>query len=83
MVLELSVVLTVERDVVLGTARSAVEVELTLLGVGGGRLVSTRASEARSSLLPARRTLNLGEARARASLRKGWMARKEAWEVMS
>jgi len=85
MVLELSVVVMVERDVVLGTGRkvAVVLVEPTLLGVRGGMLVSTRASEARSSLFPTRRTLSLGEARARASFRKGWMARKEAWDVMS
>jgi hypothetical protein len=52
------------------------------LGVGGGRVVSTR-SLARSSLLPTRRRERFGEARARASLRKGWRLVKVLCEVMS
>lgn len=85
MVLELSLVSVVDMEALLRTGRRPLDVavELTLLGVRGGTLVSTRASDARSSLLPARRRLSLGEARARASLRKGWMARKDVWEVMS
>lgn len=62
------------------------EAELMLLappGVGGGRVVSMRGSPARSSLLPTRRRERLGEARARASLRKGWRLWKEVCEVTS
>jgi hypothetical protein len=46
--------------------------------------VSTRALlSARSSLLPARTRVRFGEARARASLRKGCSELKDAWDVMS
>jgi hypothetical protein len=40
-------------------------------------------SEARSSLLPTSRRERFGLARARASLRKGWMPRKVEWDVRS
>lgn len=69
----------VEREDELGRLRSMYVdvVDATLSGIEEGMLVSTRGSEARSNLLPTRRTLNLGDARARASLRKGWRARKD------
>ena len=54
-----------------------------LLGVGGGKLVSTNESEARSSLFPTSIRLRFGEAKARASLRKGCIDRKELCDVMS
>lgn len=54
-----------------------------LLGVGGGRLVSTSASLARSSLLPTSRRVRFGEARARASFRKGWRPPKVLCDVTS
>lgn len=60
-----------------------VEVEPTLLGVAGGRLVSTSEAEARSTLFPTSMTLKLGEASALASLRNGCNARKDACDVMS
>jgi hypothetical protein len=71
------VVVIVDRDDELGRLRSIIVdvVEPTLSGMG--ELVSTRGSEARSDLLPTRRMLNLGDARARASFRKGCKARKE------
>jgi hypothetical protein len=81
-VLALAVVLIVDSDAELALLARTVEVEPTLLGVGGGTLVSTR-SDARSSLLPTRRTLSLGDARARASLRKGCIELKDLCEVMS
>jgi hypothetical protein len=56
---------------------------LALLGVGGGSPVSTSGSSARSSLLPTSRMERLGEASARASLRKGCRLLKELREVMS
>jgi hypothetical protein len=66
------------------------EVELTLpLGVGAGYgyrfVLSSRrdSSPARSSLLPTRRRERLGEARARASLRKGCRLLNEVCEVTS
>lgn len=57
--------------------------ELVLDGVGGGRLVSMRASFERSSLFPTRIIVRLGEANARASLRNGCKARNELWDVTS
>lgn len=60
-----------------------VDVDPMLLGVGGGRLVSTNESEARSSLFPTSIRLRFGEAKARASLRKGCIDRKELCDVMS
>lgn len=58
---------------------------LERLGVGssGTCCPSGPASEARSDLLPARTTVRLGEARARASLRKVGRALKESWEARS
>jgi hypothetical protein len=47
-----------------------------LLGVGGGSVASMRGSAARSSLFPTSRRERFGEARARASLRKGWRLEK-------
>lgn len=59
---------------------------LALLGVSGphseGKLVGGD-SAVRSSLLPARRRVRLGEARARASFRKVGSALKEEWEARS
>ena len=55
-----------------------VDVDPILLGVGGGRVVSTNGSDARSSLFPTSMRLRFGDASARASLRKGCSARKEA-----
>lgn len=52
-------------------------------GVGGGIVVSIRESLARSSLLPASRRVRFGEARARASFRKGCNPRNELCDVMS
>jgi hypothetical protein len=60
-----------------------VEVDPTLLGVAGGRLVSTNESDARSSLFPTSITLKFGDASARASLRNGCRPQKELWDVMS
>jgi len=71
-----------ETDEAMGPA-VMVEVDPTLLGVAGARLVSTRVSDARSSLLPTSMMLKFGDARARASLRNGCSARNEACEVMS
>lgn len=65
------------------TAVVMVEAEPTLLGVGGGRLVSMRLSDVRSSLFPTSMRLRLGEASARASFRNGCRARKDICEVMS
>jgi hypothetical protein len=60
---------------------------LTLLGVAGGKeeeATSIRVPlSARSTLLPARRSVRFGEARARASLRKEEREAKVWWEVMS
>lgn len=54
-----------------------------LEGVGGGRLVSMSGSDARSNLFPTSIRFKFGEASARASLRKGWRARKDACDVIS
>ena len=59
---------------------------LTLLGVGGPRSEGMPVggdSVVRSSLLPARRRVRLGEASARASFKKVGRALKEVWEAMS
>jgi hypothetical protein len=60
---------------------------LTLLGVAGGREEEPTSIKvplsARSTLLPARRRVRFGEARARASLRKEESEVKVWWEVMS
>jgi hypothetical protein len=60
---------------------------LTLLGVAGGKeeeatSISVPLS-ARSTLLPARRSVRFGEARARASLRNEEREAKVWWDVMS
>lgn len=60
------------------------EESLRLEGVGGGKEVSIREfSFARSALLPTRRTVRLGEARARASFRKVERPVKVLWDVIS
>ena len=59
---------------------------LALFGVGGPRsegMPVGGGSAVRSSLLPARRRVRLGEASARASFRKVGRALKEAWEATS
>jgi len=59
---------------------------LTLLGVAGGKEEATSISvplSARSTLLPARRSVRFGEARARASLRNEEREAKVWWDVMS
>ena len=48
----------------------------------GGRPLGM-GSDRRSDLFPARRSVRLGEARARASLRNVGRASKESWEAMS
>lgn len=58
-------------DIELAPPTVIVEVEPTLLGVGGGMLVSIKDSEARSSLFPTNIILKFGDASARASLRNG------------
>jgi hypothetical protein len=60
---------------------------LKLLGVAGGRdeepvSISVPLS-ARSSLLPARRSVRFGEARARASFKKEERGVKVLWDVIS
>jgi len=60
---------------------------LTLEGVFGGKDVETSIKGsfpfARSALLPTRRTVRFGDARARASFRKVGSWAKVGWEVMS
>ena len=60
---------------------------LALLGVGGprsgGKPLVGEDSAVRSSLLPARRRVRLGEASARASFKKVGRASKEVWEARS
>lgn len=60
-----------------------VEFDAKLLGVGGGKLVSTSCSDPRSDLFPTRTRLRFGEASARASFRKGCSDRNELCDVMS
>lgn len=85
----LSAVVTVLSDAELGAPRNDPPIESTLpvnaeSTLPEGRDVSTRgAAEARSSLLPTRRTESCGEARWRASFRKGATERNEACEVRS
>jgi hypothetical protein len=54
-----------------------------LLGVAGGRLVSTRGSDVKSSLFPTSIRLRFGDANARASFKKGCNASKEPCDVIS
>jgi hypothetical protein len=58
---------------------------LMLDGVAGGREVSIKVPLpfARSALLPTRRTVRFGDARARASFMKVGRPVKVLWEVMS
>jgi hypothetical protein len=58
---------------------------LTLDGVGGGRETSINdcVPFAKSALLPTRRTVRFGDARARASFRKVGKDFRLAWEVIS
>lgn len=66
------VVVLIEVEYELGPAPPVkVELELTLEGVVGGRLVSTSVSVVRSTLFPTSIRLRFGDASARASLRKG------------
>jgi hypothetical protein len=58
---------------------------LILEGVAGGKEVSIKElfSFARSALLPTRRQVRFGDARARASFMKAGRPVKVLWEVMS
>lgn len=54
-----------------------------LVGVAGGKLVSTSCSPVRSNLFPTSMTVKLGDASARASFKNGWIARKDVCDVIS
>ncbi len=67
----------------IGVLAYGTEEALTLLGVGGGRLVSMSESVARSSLFPTNKSERFGDASARASLRNGCSAEKVLCDVIS
>ena len=69
-----------------GSPRAPAEVdetELRLLGPNDDVVAYRGSSLAKSSLFPTSMRLRFGDARARASLRKGCSARNDACEVMS
>ena len=67
----------------IGVLAYGTEEALTLLGVGGGRLVSMSESVARSSLFPTNKSERFGDASARASFRNGCSAEKVLCDVIS